>query len=73
MAAGPLPEKVTAPRCTGRPSIHIERPVKGPFMYASVPGKHVFDLLHLKIAQVIGPIVSSLSNSTPAVYGLPLS
>ena len=41
-------------------------------MYASVPGKHVFDLLHLKIAQVIGPIVGSLSNSTPAVYGVAL-
>ena len=41
-------------------------------MYASVPGKHVFDLLHLKIAQVIGPIVGSLSNSTPAVYGVTL-
>jgi hypothetical protein len=41
-------------------------------MYASVPGKHVFDLLHLEIAQVIGPIVGSLSNSTSAVYGVAL-
>jgi hypothetical protein len=41
-------------------------------MYASVPGKHVFDLLHLNIAQVIGPIVGSLSDSTPAVYGVAL-
>ena len=41
-------------------------------MYTSVPGKHVFDLLHLKIAQVIGPIVGSLSDSTSAVYGVAL-